>query len=160
VTVLESLRRTAIVAPDHPGGVTVYDEASESQDIRILAELAQIVSQDLQCPALAVLNHDDSILALALYENGELTTDYETGHTRDLSVATLCRAWRRRSAAFSLWVLLHAPRPIFEVTRHSLLARLLGLPPWSVGTGYNYLQQGEFPPGLSPANVRDIGKRG
>src|SRR5215813_9082508 len=105
VASLESYRRTALVAPDHPGGVTVYDEASESQDVRILAELAQNISADLQCPALAILNHDDDVLALALYQSGALTTDYETGHTRDLNVAVLCRAWQRPGAGFLVWLL-------------------------------------------------------
>lgn len=157
---LEERQRTALVAPHHPGGVTVFDRGCEAQDPGVLGGLAQALSASLRCPALAVLNHDDDILALVLYRAGSLEAEYETGHTADLRVAPLCTAWGRPWVTLPVWLLLHGPRPLFEVARHFLLARLLGLPSWSVGTGYKYLQQGEYPEGLSPANVRQIPARG
>lgn len=103
-----------------------------------------------------MLNHDDDVLALGLYQDGALATEYETGHAAGLSVGRLCAAWGRPGRRLPLWLLLHGPRMVFEVFRHRLLAWLLGLPSWSVGTGYTYLMQGEYPPGLTPENVRTI----
>jgi len=154
-TFLRQARRAAYVAPRHAGGTTVYDERCEAQDPQLLGELATALSRHFACPALAVLNHDDDILALALYDHGELVSDYETGHAGRFRVGALCRAWGRAAAGPVVWLLLHGPRPVFEVTRYAWLARSLGLPSWSVGTGFRYLAQGEFPPGLAPTEVVD-----
>lgn len=153
--VLRHAGRSAYVAPRHPGGTTVYDERCESQDPRLLGDLAASLSARWACPALAVLNHDDDILALALYQAGELVGDYETGHADGLRSARLCRTWGRRAATPLVWLLLHGPRPVFEVTRHGWLARLLGLPPWSVATGFRYIEQGELPSGLAMDQLVD-----
>ena len=63
-TFLRQARRAAYVAPRHAGGTTVYDERCEAQDPQLLGELATALSRHFACPALAVLNHDDDILAL------------------------------------------------------------------------------------------------
>jgi hypothetical protein len=145
--------RTAFVAPAHPGGTTVFDLACEGQDPAVLGHLARLLSRRFSCPALAVINHDDDILALALYRGGSLETEYETAHTAGLRVLSLCAAWERPLVTPLVWLLLRAPTPLFEVARHGGLARLLGLPSWSVGTGYRYLAQGELPPGLTVADL-------
>ena len=147
--VLRQAGRAAFVAPDHPGGITVYDERCETQDPRVLSELTAALSEHFACPALAVLNHDDDILALALYGQGRLIGDFETGHADSFPVASLCRAWDRAATAPLVWLLLRSPRPFFEVIRHRWLTRSLGLPTWSVGTGFRYLAQGDFPLGLT-----------
>lgn len=153
--VLREAGRAAYVAPAHPGGTTVFDERCESQSPRLLSELSAALSHQFSCPALAVLNHDDDILALGLYDHGELIGDYETGHAAGFPVRALCRAWGRDLGAPLVWLLLRGPRPIFEVARHAWLARLLGLPPWSVATGFRYLAQGEYPGGLEAGRLVD-----
>ena len=153
--VLRESGRAAYVAPAHPGGTTVFDERCESQNPRLLGELSAALSEHFACPALAVLNHDDDILALALYDRGDLLGDYETGHAAGLPVRALCRTWERANAAPLVWLLLRGPRPIFEVARHAWLARLLGLPPWSVATGFRYIAQGEISGGLDPGRLMD-----
>jgi hypothetical protein len=152
-TALQAARRRAFIAPAHAGGTTVYDHASESQDAGILGALALSLSDQLGCNALAVLNHDDDILALALYRDGALITEFETGHAGSLRVRELCTAWNRPVAAPIVWLLLQGPRPLFEVYRHAWLAGLLGLPPWSVGAGYRYLERGEVPSPLRPEDL-------
>jgi hypothetical protein len=147
--------RVAFVAPPHAGGTTVYDERCETQDPRVLSELTAALSDHFACPALAVLNHDDDILALALYDRGRLIGDFETGHADGFPVASLCRAWSRPASVPLVWLLLRSPRPLFEVIRHRWLARSLGLPAWSVGTGFRYLAQGELPQGLTLATLID-----
>jgi hypothetical protein len=152
--------RPAFVAPRHPGGTTVYDERCETQDPRVLGELTAALSEHFACPALAVLNHDDDILALALYDRGRLVGDFETGHTGGFPVTSLCRAWDRAASAPLVWLLLRSPRPLFEVVRHRWLARILGLPAWSVATGFGYLAQGELPPGLTFTELIDTRRPG
>lgn len=154
-TLLRLSGRAAYIAPRHSGGTTVYDERCEEQDPRILGELAAALSEHFACPALAVLNHDDDVLALALYDHGELLGDYESGHPDEFQATALCRAWNRSAAQPLVWLALRSPRPLFEVMRHAWLARSLGLPPWSVGSGFRYLSQGEFPRGLDPTQIVD-----
>jgi hypothetical protein len=153
--VLRLSGRAAYVAPTHPGGTTVFEERCEEQDPTILGELAAALSEHFDCPALAVLNHDDDVLALALYEQGDLIGDFETGHPAGFRVAALCRAWDRGTARPLVWLLLRSPTPVFEVTRHAWLARSLGLPGWSVGLGFRYLDRGEIPRELTAARLID-----
>src|SRR5262245_28249420 len=68
--------RTAIVTPASNGAVVVFDEESDSQDSHAIAQLGAHLSQTLNCPVLAVLNHDDDILFYQLYEGGAQTDQY------------------------------------------------------------------------------------
>jgi hypothetical protein len=70
--------RKAVVTPEHEGCVVVFDEQSDDQDQEVIADLASQLSSELQCPVLAMLNHDDDILWYRLYENGELSDEYDS----------------------------------------------------------------------------------
>jgi len=50
--------------------VTISDTRIESPDPDELGALAGTLAERLACVVLAALNHDDSILALALYDRG------------------------------------------------------------------------------------------
>lgn len=150
---LAQLRRRAYVAPPRAGCTTIFDERSEAQDTAILGGLAEALSARLDCAALAALNHDDSVLALALYDRGRLVTEYSSDAPQGVDVAALCRAFEASGARPLVWALLHGPRPLFEMVRHQLLARLLGLPPWVAGSGFTYIAQGEDPSGLTATEL-------
>ncbi len=53
--------RSAIVTSAQNGSVVVFDEESDEQSLSVLAKLAGRLSNELQCPVLTVLNHDDDI---------------------------------------------------------------------------------------------------
>jgi hypothetical protein len=145
VPVLQQTGRDAWVAPAASCCV-VFDRETDDQDTEILAALAEAISHDLGTRALAVLNHDDDILWLQLYERGELLTEGATEPgTPTASAAVLARTFGRPARAPAVWLALRLPM-VFEVTRHAWLARLLGLPGVAIGTGFNYIEQGEPPP--------------
>jgi hypothetical protein len=55
--------------------LSVYDQATESQDIELLDELAARLSASSRCPALAVLVHDSDQLLLRLFQDGQVADE-------------------------------------------------------------------------------------
>lgn len=160
--------RSAIVTPAQGGCVVVFDEQSDDQDSEVIAELASRLSQELRCPVLAVLNHDDDIFWYQLYLSGELTDQYDSspgyfdpeaepsapegGDAQQLcnvfgvtSVVEVERILRRSSFGEDGYT--------FAFERHSDLARALGIPSYGVGAGFRYVSSGEFPEGLEEENL-------
>jgi len=73
----EQADRTIFVGP--PGRwISVYDEASESQSLDVLDELAGTLSRATGCPTLGILVHDSDVLILRLFEAGELRDAYNS----------------------------------------------------------------------------------
>lgn len=70
--------RRAAVSPEQGGAVVVFDEESDFQDSKVVSALTERLSASLECPALAVRNHDDDILYFCLYSNGELVDEYDS----------------------------------------------------------------------------------
>jgi len=152
VPILENARRDAWIAPTGASCV-VYDREADRQDTEILAALAETLSQDLSTCALAVLNNDDDILWLQLYARGDLLTEGATeSGTPTASAAVLARTFGRPARAPVVWLVLRIPF-LFEVMRHQMLTRVLGLPLAAVGTGYGYIEQDEPPPGFSDTGL-------
>ena len=141
--------RRAYISPVHNGFTVVYDALCDEQDTDQLSEVAGMLSRQFDAPALVVLNHDDDILWFQAYNHGKLVTDYNSLSQRRVSVFSLGRTFGVPGLVPWLWVVLHWPWFVFELWRHSLLVRTLGLPKWSVGGGYRYISQGEAPPALA-----------
>lgn len=160
--------RSAFVTPARDGCVVVFDQESDEQDLAVISALASRLSRELACPVLAVLNHDDDILSYQLYQGGALGDEYDStpgyfdgtasssgpagGDAALLGrvfgatdVAAIDRVLRRSSSG--------ADGYTFAVERHADLARLLGIPPVSVGMGYGYIADGELPEGLTQADL-------
>jgi hypothetical protein len=98
--------------------------------------------------AFAVLNHDDDVLWFQLYRGSDLVAEFATRDGPVTRVRELCRALGRPAVAPLVWLILRAPL-VFEVFRHQLLARRLGLPLASVGAGFTYIARGELPRGVA-----------
>jgi hypothetical protein len=162
VSALRSAGRTALVSRSVNNCTMVYDRETEDQDLDTLRDLADSLSETLRCPALAVMNHDDDVLIISLHEDGGLVDEYNSspgyfdtgpGEAPEGGDAKrLCKAFgatdvdaveaalRAENAAAG------GPGFVFETERHEALVNALGLPVIAVSTGFNYLEEGEYPP--------------
>ena len=179
VATLDELGRRAYVTPDMGGWIIVYDQESDKFDLNELESLAFTLSTRLHCTALASFNADDDVLWLGIFENGKLATRYasekkqfEDGGEFPLvpEVAeVLCRVFEAPEKNQRVRKILRRPHGILgllstffkvriaylvEVFRHGDLAETLGIPLASVGLGYEYINRGETPEGLSRGNLR------
>ena len=151
--------REALVSPMVDDCVAVFDAESEDQNPKVLAKLASTLSREFNCPALAVLNHDDDVLWYVLFDGGKQHDEYDSspgfeGGDPDAApkggdASVLCAAFGSSSVA-AVNKVLRATRDnyTFAVERHADLVAALGLPEWLPGAGFNYLSEGEFPEGL------------
>ena len=160
--------RSALVTPARAGCVVVFDEPSEEQAQEAIGELAARLARQFLCPVLAVLNHDDDILWYQLYQSGALIGEYDScpdyfdpeadpAGPLGGDAQKLCDAFGVGCVAEVELVLRKADLDedgyTFEVERHAELARLLGIPAFGVGAGYNYVSQGKLPDGLNADNL-------
>ena len=71
------------------------------------------------------------------------------------------RRWKakrsRRNRRSEPWETSTATYLIFETFRHALLAKVLGIPQWCVGTGFRDIEQDDAPPGLERSELRRTG---
>jgi hypothetical protein len=78
VSAVEMPSYRAFVAATVSGLTVIYEEQSDTQDEAIWRRVAKELSEKLNCPAFAVMNHDDDILAYALYRSGTLSDEYNS----------------------------------------------------------------------------------
>jgi len=171
VTSLTELRRPALVAPPSDGFSVVYDRASEDQDPKVIDEAARHLSARLECAALAVVNHDDDVLWLGLYERGKVVDEYTSapgyfdGEERAPEggdAERLCRAFGAEGRDAEVEAALRVPAGseagfVFEFERHQALVQALGLPLIAVGAGFTYIEEGELPDGVVEDQLRRVG---
>jgi hypothetical protein len=179
VATLDELGRRAYVTPDMGGWIIVYDQESDKFDLNELESLALTLSARLQCAALASFNADDDVLWLGLYEGGRLATRYSSAKEQFEDggefpqipevAEVLCRIFGAPGKKQEVSNILRRPHGllgllsslfnvrlayIVEVLRHGDLAETVGIPIASVGLGYEYINRGETPEGLSRGNLR------
>lgn len=170
---LRAKKREAYVSPTAGVFTTVYDADCDLQDEKKLRALAEDLSRELGCAALAVLNHDDDILMYILYEDGTLRDEYNStpGYFSDSeeecgarggNAVELCRAMGAAENAREVERILcksglEDDEFLFAVDRHGALARALGLPEFSIGLGYYYIQQGGLPEDLNADDFVHMG---
>lgn len=150
-------RRTA-VSPAVRDFIVIWDEESESQDLRVLGALTQRLSYELCCPAWAVVNHDDDVLMYLLFSAGEKLDEYNScpgyfegpgSKPHGGNAALLTTTFGAESATASVELILRKEEGYaFAVERHRALIEALGMPSVGLGMGYRYLTRGECPPGL------------
>ncbi len=164
--------RPAFVSAAENHNVTVLDAACESQDMQALVELGSALSAHFACPVLALLNHDDDLLCLALFEAGREVDQYNSNpgmfdengdgeyDAADGMPAPQGGDAVRLAAAFgvegaAVESALRGDGFVMAVERHQALAAALGLPAAAVGMGYEYADAGDCPsPGDGDAFVR------
>jgi hypothetical protein len=169
VAVLEAEHRIAFVGPTIEGHTVVCDQECDSQDERAILALGRSLSERLDSPVLAVLNHDDDILCYWLFEQGRLTeqhnscpdyfdNDYvgltylgdDDDEEKEEVVASagaagesLCRAFGKTEALVQVQAILTSEEEIFAMFTHRRLLKALGLPAVAVGSGYRYVAEGD-----------------
>jgi hypothetical protein len=170
--IVEALTRQgnrAYISPTVNGFTVVYDEQCDTQDTALIHSLAASLSAKFECPALAVLNHDDDILWYRLYERGQLVDEYDstpgyfegkTSKPAGGNAAKLCALLGSQNVEVAASVLRKAQGVkgyIFAIQRHEDLARALGIPIFTVGSGYEYIKHGEVPGGLDSESLKRTG---
>lgn len=170
--VLAEQSRHALVSPSYGDLTVVFDEDSESQNGSVF-ELAKHLSRELRCIALAITNHDDSVLYYQVYERGELIDDYNSSPNyfdgppvgpAGGDAEVLCRVFRASRLDLIESILRHNDiadpndlRYAFEINRHRDLAAALSLPSVAVGYGLRYLAEvDKLPEGLDLTECRLI----
>jgi hypothetical protein len=164
---LVSQDRNAYVSPTVNEFTVIWDEEIDEQNIEIISSLASKVSKHYHCPALAFLNHDDDILWYQLYEAGKLTDQYDStpgyfDEDADPSppsggnASILCEAFAiplniGRVEAILRKSCFDDGGYVFALDRHRDLANAIGMPSFSVGLGYSYLDEGDLPAELFPS---------
>lgn len=151
---MRELGRRAVVA-DAGDSCVVFDSESERQDTNVLSALAEDLSVSLGAVTLAVLNHDDDLLWFQAYRDGELVAEYANRGGPVTRVRDLCTALGRPHRALQVWFVLRRPF-VFQVSRHAHLVRALGLPDAAVGTGFDYIDRGELPAGVSEDRLQRV----
>lgn len=152
---------SAYISPTVNNFTTIYEEQSDFQIIPILNQLAQTLSEEFRCAALAVMNHDDDILTYSLFQNGELVDEYisspsyfEADFESDLpkggNAELLCKIFSSEKKNEVNKILNDLEEYTFELDRHKDLFNALNLPQMSVSFGFNYIQNNqEFPLGIN-----------
>ncbi len=168
---LAGRNRQVLVSPTVRGVTLIYDALTESQEPRLLTNLARELSGYFECPALAALNHDDDVLWLQLSVDGRLVDGYTSApgyFSGDASTApeggdaeALCEAFDAPDAIRQVERILRREQGIAgffaAAQRHAELAEALGIPPALVTTGYRYLTHGETPEGFLPQDFIHTG---
>jgi hypothetical protein len=175
VRVAQAMRgRRAVVSPNIGHYTVAFDSVCDDQDTEGIQALTSRLSGELSCPALAVIIHDDDVLAYFLYHNGKLTDWYNScpsyfdfGSSKEPSgpaggnAERLCAAFGGRSEREVESILRRQQGKggyVFETERHRDLVRALLLPELAVGTALATFDRGEYPDGLSADQmVRAVG---
>jgi hypothetical protein len=145
----------------------ICEEQSDTQDEVVWHRVAKQLSEKLDCPALAVMNHDDDILAYALYRNGALLDDYsswpdyweesdEPAAPRGGNAHTLCETFGMPGNAAEIERILRTPGDsdefVFASERQAALLKALDCPEIPCQQGFTYITEEG-----APADWRTVG---
>jgi len=72
----ELATRTIFLAPSSSRWVSVYDQDSEMQEVRILRQLARSLSKTAKLPAVSVMVHDSDVLWIDFFTEGKKIDSY------------------------------------------------------------------------------------
>lgn len=170
VQIAQSSGRSVRISSARNASIVVFDGGDESDDPEFVHAQAELYSGSMDCEALAVINHDDSVLMYAFYDRGELLDEYISDPTHfDLDeedaamveqggdARALARSFTRPADAMKLEAILRASAGeggayMFETDRHAALVSALALNPAAIGTGYAELEAEIYPEGFSTAD--------
>lgn len=158
--------RNAFVSPSSGGYVTIFDEQCDEGGL-YPNEFASSVSRQLGTVVFLVTVHDDDVLYFDVFDNGTRVDEYDScpDYFEDDSEEeddtapeggnpSVLQALFGCEDMASLHHVLYTQDEDTDIglsatERHSALAELLRLPPFSVGYGYQYLARGAIPEDLA-----------
>ncbi len=150
VGLLNAAMKAAFVSPVVEGCLCVF-EAESDGDGEALWRLAGSMSRDLECVALAVMNHDDDLLLYQLFDSGELIDSYDScpsfsstsssSNPRGGEASIVCNAFGVPRLESKLRVVLEK-KYVTATNQHLEIVHLLGLNEEYSLMGYNELVQG------------------
>jgi hypothetical protein len=164
--------RDAFVSPTVQGVTVAYDQACEDQDTDLIQAVTGDLSRTFDCPALAVLLHDDDVLMYWLFRSGRLVDEYNSdpAYWDDSQQSepsggnphAICAAFGVERAEHEVEAILRNSWDIDKdewppddylaaEERHQALARTLGLPSYCYSMGYDSIQHGNVPEGVDVA---------
>jgi hypothetical protein len=160
---LRQASRAAFVSPAQRDYLVVYEAEADNQDVSAIEDVGVMLSKQQKCPVLAVMNHDDDVLCYWLFDGGRLIDEYNSnpdyfdrgsGGDRGGDAELLCSRFGKPDQVARVRTILEDEDYAFALMRHEALCNALELPEWAVGAGYQYLESGEFPEGLSEDDIR------
>jgi hypothetical protein len=158
---LRSADRKAFVAPTVNDVTVFFDDKTDTQDESEIKALGERISLELDAPVLAVLNHDDDILAYWLFESGQLVDEYNSfpGYFSDGDNSPSGGNANKLCAAFGIKArkdvnsVLRNKEYVFAMERHQALSALLKLPWLYTCMGYRDIKEGSLPQGISERDL-------
>lgn len=147
----------AFVGPSVDGWTCFSSEAIDSQDQAKINMLGIHLSAEFKTTAVAVLNHDDSILSVDLYREGEAIAEFNScpGYFNPnpseedleprLSDASAFASLVEDISPEDLSVELLKPELAADTLGlHEKLVSVLRLPQYSIAAGYRYINEGMY----------------
>lgn len=146
--------------PHTAAGTLACERTSEALDVRIVNQVASGISWQLGrgWPVLAIAGGGkdqefwcglfDGGGGVPLFEHNRLIgpTNFEWNPASPSEVEILCSSFRTDTKVETVYDALTRPGYESALERHGALARVLGLPQWSVGMGYSRIVGGALPP--------------
>jgi hypothetical protein len=148
---LRAAERKSFVGPTVDGATVFFDAESDTQNEEVIKGLGARASKDLGAPVLAVLNHDDDILAYWLFEAGQVVDEYNScpGYfdgddptPAGGDASRLCAAFGVAGKAEQVDEVLRREDYVFAFERHTDLAELLKYPSDYVCLSYSDIAGG------------------
>jgi hypothetical protein len=144
---MEMQEDQGLVGPLKEGWMVCLSEKLDAQDPETIETYGKALSKVAGVPVVSVLNHDDDVLYVCVYAQGDRIAAYHSNpgsFLEEPSEDDLKPVWSN-AAAFSalapgitasdMEALFKVP-PLFAVELHGTLARTLGLPEYGVGVGF------------------------
>ena len=119
------------------GNVYIYDQESDSQSGDVISKLGKSLSAALNCGVLAVLNHDDDILAIWSFESGDELDSYnstpsyfeDVGEVQGGDANVIARVANAIGREPEIETVLRDTSYAFAFQRHWALAQVLDFDP-------------------------------
>jgi hypothetical protein len=151
---VREMGRNAYVLGKQRGDAAVFDERCDQQDTDEIERFGAALCDRFKAPVIGAMNHDDDHLLLWVFRSDKVAR-YQS------CLDAVSFGWevsRVRGGIFIFPLLVLAlgwPIVIFQIFCHWVVVHLLSLPDCTVGFGYDYISDGEIPPGVSEDDVKD-----
>lgn len=153
---LDQIEDHFLIGPQAGPWICVVSALLDTQDFALLDAFGKGATKDSNRKAFAVLNHDDDVLSVDVYVNGEMVAAYNScpGYfLEEPAEGQLDPRLQNPEAYAALKEGVTAPQVVailqpsegfvFASDAHGELVDLLGLPAYSKGIGFKYALDGD-----------------